>query len=463
MKKKSNKKLFIKKILLIMTVAMLCFVGLYGCGEEEDTTQHLDFSKDSDLAYLNGLEDGQYYVRHKNNTFEPIYFNKATFDYGSVASSSNTNRILWFKEDYDKIPTFDSNNGDTIVMYTTSELDERFILERFKDLGISIGWCKLTPTSSGKYTLNTNPDARTSYPESDADEIINFQNGVVILDKLQEVKARNKESLKLNEEQNVDYASTLKISEYGTVEDLKTNAYYNAEVYSGTQRSQMTLQANVHILGSCDVIKNLNYHFTDDYLLQVELPEDLITGYYMLNAVGVFRYIGNGDTYTAKTDYNKNIFTEEEKQKLAEAEEAKNKNEELNTTNGPKQIVVASDSVTLENTPEPSDDDIQVPTTAEDIKTEVFNVQNAVGKRLRFMIIFDGADASLLDGVTAMIQHPDGYYIETEKTYDGNLYADVNIDVDGEYKIIVKNANGLTVNVEGKILEDETEDQMISE
>ena len=205
------------------------------------------------------------------------------------------------------------------------------------------------------------------------------------------------------------------------------------------------------------MVKNLHYHFTDDYLLQVEIPEDLVTGYYMLNAIGTFRYIGMGDTYTVNTDYNKNIFTAEEKKKMEEAEAAKNNNEDLNSTDGPKQIVVASDSMTFENNEEPKSSSITAE-NQEDIKTESFDVKNAVGKTLRFLITFDGGEIEQLENVSAMIQHPDGYYIETEKTYDSNLYADVYIDIDGEYKVIVKNANDLIVNVEGKIMEDESED-----
>lgn len=430
---------------------MMLFIT--GCGEEENVNAINVY--DAEHSFLNGLVDGQYYVRHKNNTFEPIIFNAATFNYGDKTTGASTNRIMWFRDDFETIPTFDYNKGDTLIYYSSAEITEEYQLERFKDLGISVGICNIRPTVSGKYTVSTSPNDQNTFPNSDADEILKYNNSYLIIDKVQEIDVRDGDNLEINPEERVDYTKTMKITEYGTFDSLKKNAYYDFDIYSGSQKSILKLKADVHILGSCDVIKNINYHFTDDYLVNIEIPQNTVTGYYNINGLGVFRYIGIGDTYTANTDYNKNIFSEEEKK--AAAEEEKTFEDELTTTEG--SLVVGSDTKSIEEMREEVVDNAETEAfiPKEDIKRQQMDIQNAEGQTIRFMVRLEGSDPFDYENVSALIQHPSGYYINTQKTYEGNLYADVFIDTDGVYTVIVENAGSLVVDVKGEILDYGTE------
>ena len=46
----------------------------------------------------------QYYILHADKTYEPVYFGEASFSSGDTTTSPSNERVVWFREDFDKIP-----------------------------------------------------------------------------------------------------------------------------------------------------------------------------------------------------------------------------------------------------------------------------------------------------------------------------------------------------------------------
>ena len=107
-------------------------------------------------VYENAIKDGVFYVRHSDSVCEPVYFGEATFEKGSVSKIKNDKQVLWFRDDYSRIPTL--YKGESLIYYTQGLLDEQFTYERFEDFGYSIGMHGLEKTSSGRYLLHTDPE-----------------------------------------------------------------------------------------------------------------------------------------------------------------------------------------------------------------------------------------------------------------------------------------------------------------
>ena len=160
-------------VILIAILSLVTVLSLSGCGNSDETSKTLTVEKNSDKSYLNGLEDGKIYVRH-DNTFTEVYYNNTTFDQGTIVASPKEGRIYWFQGDEDKIPTL--YKGDSLVEFTNEVFEEKFILERFEDMGYSVGISNMQPIESGRYTVSTDVEKKNTYPYSDADDITKLTN-----------------------------------------------------------------------------------------------------------------------------------------------------------------------------------------------------------------------------------------------------------------------------------------------
>ena len=108
-------------------------------------------------------------------------------------------------------------------------------------------------------------------------------------------------------------------TKHGTIPGLKKDSFYNVRVYEGTVEHLYKLCANVFILGSMECLQNIDYKFEEEYLLKIELPANLKTGYYSINGLGVFRYVSES-TYNANTNFNEPNVLEDEGLKAKEKE-----------------------------------------------------------------------------------------------------------------------------------------------
>ncbi len=439
-----------KKTLLLLLIS-LCLSLCAGCGSSDAELSDELTTEDSEKSYLNGMEDGILYVLHADNTYEPTVFNAATFDRGDVASTPSMKRIMWFKQDFEEIPTF-TEGQDKLVLYTKDTVAEEITLERFKDLGVSVGICQMKPHDSGKYSVSTDPDDNNTYPESDADKILDYHNGSIIVDNIQNTKIRSGESLTINEEKDVVYEQTKEISEYGTIMNLEEGAYYDLDIYEGTQKSILKLCADTHIMGSCTVMKKLNYHFTDDYLQEFELPPDIHTGYYTLNALGMFRYISLAEPYTTTTDYNVGI-EEENSRDTNNNEEQTNKNTykepEPTKVVAPRnkdEIIDTANAQTVIDDSGANSKDGDVAETSYDIEAQESYV--------RFVVSLTGSEEDIYNA-TGSIVSPNGVAFPMSRIKTtGALYSDIYVETSGRYKLVLQNASALNPEISVKPIDE---------
>ena len=279
---------------LVGFLIILSFLqGCSGLSDKEPRTRPDGTPMTEYQVYENEIKDGVFYVRHSDSVCEPVYFGEATFEKGSVSKIKNDKRVLWFRDDYSRIPTL--YKGESLIYYTQGLLDEQFTYERFEDFGYSIGMRGLEKTSSGRYLLHTDPEKKCTYPASDADAILEIKNSSVLIDSIGDVKIRAAESESANEQP---------VTRCGSIAHLTKDYKYNVMVYEGTVEHSYTMAADVRIMGSMEGQVTADYSFVGDNTISLILPDTFNSGFYLINGVGLFRYI-DGTTYDeASTDMN---------------------------------------------------------------------------------------------------------------------------------------------------------------
>lgn len=388
-----------KKMKAIKKWMFLCLsvpLMLSGCQSGD-----IDGTEKESYEYLKNLEEETYYVRHENNECEKVYFGNATFEEEDVSSSAYDDRVMWFKEDFEEIPTL--YKGESLIYRTDYELNEEFTFERFENFGYSIGLCGMTPTVSGRYCLSTDPDDCNTYPDGDTDKILLLENEIVIIDTL------GGKELRESEEDSIIEGD---VTRCGTIKGLKAGNSYKAEIYEGTNRHEYLFKADVIILGSMEVIETTDYFFESETIINIKIPETFNTGYYMINGMGIFRYV-NGNSYDENTDFN-----------------IPNIKEDLNGVSTQVGSNNNFETITAEK-----EDDI-------DIKTKVFSVDKTGQKTIIVKVDAQG-DMSKIEGY---LISPSGKRYKMEKK-DRQFEISIDIKNLGEYTIEFLNLGNATAEV----------------
>lgn len=285
-----------KKIFALALVSSLLLTGCNSTDEKTTETKKAD--------YINNLEDGKYYVRHKNLKCDEVYLGEVTFDTTSLVTSAVDNRVIWFDENmYKEIPTL--YKGDSLIYKTSEEITETFNFERFEDFGYSIGLCGLTKTESGRYSISTDPDDNNTFPGGDTDALLQLNNESVIIDTI------GGDELRAPEEIDGKEIPGGPLTRCKSIKGLTKDKVYKTEIYEGTKRLEYKFAADIRIMASMEVRETSDYNFESETLMNISIPEDFNSGYYMINGMGVFRYV-NGDNYTNNTDFNIPNETEDE-------------------------------------------------------------------------------------------------------------------------------------------------------
>lgn len=285
-----------RKYLTLITGLLVFALSATSCGSKESSKQNASVAKPTeDSIDTSNLKSGNFYIYHNGETYSP-YFGAATFDKDQIKTSVSKEDVMWFKEDFSKIPTM--YQGDRLIYYSKDDFKEEFTYERFKDLGYSVGLCGIKVLNSGRYSISTDKKDNCTYPNGDTDALLllNNSNKYVILESLGNTKLRTVN----NEETGENYTY---LSNYGTITGLTKGEKYAAKVYAGTVEHDYTFTADVEILGAMEIYKTSNYDFIKQYVAEIEFPEWFNSGYYMINGCGIFRYI-NGTTADNTTNYN---------------------------------------------------------------------------------------------------------------------------------------------------------------
>lgn len=82
------------------------------------------------------------------------------------------------------------------------------------------------------------------------------------------------------------------ISRSGTIQGLVIGDQYDCDIRTGTEKIQsVKLTANIHAFSSAECYVFGGFTFVNDYIIKVDIPDYVTTGYYNLNGGGYFRYV----------------------------------------------------------------------------------------------------------------------------------------------------------------------------
>lgn len=218
---------------------------------------------------------------------EPVFFRLHLGDYNfkgkELEDTGEHPRTIWMDEAADKVlPTVTSR--DKLIYISDTQVPESIIFERFGDYGYTIGVANLIADGGDHYYLPyaTEDEAEFEYYidlESDAAILSEFTTITrLYLDKVGDTKV-NKDC----------------ITDGGTVGGLTKGEEYVCEFYTGTYYQDYLLKANIHTFCSLERFTSYNFEFLHSNCIAITIPDYFKSGYYMVNGVGLFRYVADED------------------------------------------------------------------------------------------------------------------------------------------------------------------------
>jgi len=293
-----------KRTWIIMLAGLLL---LAGCSKREVPVEETETEQEATLqivSEMDAVENGAYYVCH-NGTYEKLYVGAANYEI-RTQSNPDENRTLWFKDDFERIPTM--YQGDTLIYKNSAPLVEDVYMERFEYCGYTVGLSGLKRLESGRYSLSMKATDHNINPSSDAMELTKLGAEVVIIDRFGGADLRSG---------NVSYG--------GCILGLSKDKVYAADVYVGTYYHEMRLTADTIALTSMEAARTVDYEFLQNQLISIHIPEWYNSGYYLINGFGLVRYVA-GDSYNEDTDFNIPNIPPEEQESEEETEKGENNN-----------------------------------------------------------------------------------------------------------------------------------------
>ncbi len=406
----------IKKILEIIFVFALIMPVMCGCKGEASTAS--DNSEDN--SSLTDLESGMFYVRHKDNTCEPLVMGDPNFS--DVITYADPQRVVWFKDDAKSVPTL--YPGDSLILYSKEEFEESFTFERFKDLGYTFGVRSLAQTESGRYKVSTDKDKKCTYPGNATDEILRFDNENVTIDEIAGIPLRAPNiGDYINGDGDIDesaYQDASQVSPAGTIKGLKKDFSYDVKVFDGTTEHDYTWTADTWALSSMEAETTHRFDYESEVVINIYIPESYHSGYYTVNSIGMFRYVTE-DSYDENTDFNIPNLEEDEENSAS-------------YTNIGESQVVGEYSLEKGNT------------SRDDMAKAIFNVEtkDPVIATITFPDKKEGKP-----GITAIVVSPSGKRYSMEK--EGDTYSLYLIPEEtGSFTVEIYGLNGqkAVVNIE---------------
>ncbi len=276
-----------KKKRLVVAAAACCLAATLttGCGSFSRDYAYKSSYSVTTLKSADEMEDGGYYVKHTDGSYDKLYVGKATFSLSDSSPSEDDSHVLWFGKDYDCIPTM--LKGESIVYHNTKEFSGGVTIERFEDLGYTIGIAGLTRTSTGRFSFSTDTDDLNIDLSSDAGGLYQLGDHTVVLDKIGSTPLRSGN-----------------VSRAGTILGLTRGKTYAAYLYIGTELKEYNLVADVRAMASMDGATLTDYTYAADNVTQFKFPSNYQSGYYLVDGYGVVRYIASGDGYKESMDMN---------------------------------------------------------------------------------------------------------------------------------------------------------------
>lgn len=254
-------------IVLIIGFANGLFIRKHGFGDQKYRV--------TVVKNVDDLEDRSFYIQKENGTYERPYVGDTTF---TGASTSGKIRVAWFGKDYDRIPTM--HRGEKVVYRSKYEFTPSFSVERFQDIGYTIGICGMSPTSTGRYAFSTNPESRSIDINSSAGFLYNLGSHTVTMEMIGDTDLRRGN-----------------ISQVGTIVGLEQGKTYKADIYIGTEIQQYEFVADVRAFSSMEKYTIKDFLYEKNKVVSFEFPEYFNSGYYYVGGFGFVRYINSSKEY----------------------------------------------------------------------------------------------------------------------------------------------------------------------
>ena len=271
-----KRKVFQVCLYLIITLA------LSGCGgielfPEKETPYEL---KETDKEKLKKEE---YYVKD-GTKFYHCYMPDGTVQ--NMTNKPNPERIVWVGKDINLIPTLYKN--ESIAYCSESDSLEYVILERFENIGYSIGsYLSEYDMEKGLISLNTEH---------------NLVSGTSMKSTLSNAKSK---SIKIETINNQPVEQNM-LNDSGIFTCFEENLSYTLGYYAGTYYTESTVIADTQYLISYEIFQTDQIEYTKNGYLSITMPDYLKSGYYYINGSGFFRYVAeekqNADI--ASIDFN---------------------------------------------------------------------------------------------------------------------------------------------------------------
>lgn len=234
------------------------------------------------------LVSGTYYVVH-----EGIYYPAYTYLKNEAADSqlemtsylrTNPNRMSFYTlENVIDIPTLFP--GDHLVYYSTSDMLDCVLWERYKDLGATFGVRNLQKNKSGKYYADLTTDEECVIPDSELYDFYKMTVDNVMIDKVGGVVVNDD------------------VVQDGIIIGATKGKTYDMEVYTGTYYKHYNAVANIEAMKAYELFASIDIETLQDCFWEIDIPEYFVTGYYDVNGTGMIRIVKEPN-YSEETDYN---------------------------------------------------------------------------------------------------------------------------------------------------------------
>lgn len=283
-----------KKALLLFLLSFSALV-LTSCKDIQLFEEEVD---PNEQIYLEDYEitPDTYYI--KNGTrFVAVYM-----PYGNIkekAKMVKKSRTLWMVETNGDEALVPVHYSDELVAYASEKADLKEVsLERFKDLGHSIGVCGGELKNDGYYhvTIRKNTTSGSSFQllidETPSTEIrIESINGIKV----------SKEMIEPNT---------------GVFIGLEKGSTYKVGFFSGTYYYEADVTADTHFLQAYELYTYGTEQLKDTRhgYMCFETPSDLKSGWYNINGSGLFKYYNfkKGEQLLESVDMNEQYYNSEE-------------------------------------------------------------------------------------------------------------------------------------------------------
>ena len=276
----------------IIISALLTAALLSGCNSDIQIFEDPDAKYQANALSNGELETNIYYVKEGTKFYQVYECDKS----GGGADVDNT-RAAYFVGNYEpKVPTY--YKGELIAVASKNNTIDDLKLERYSNTGYSIGiygaqW------SDGYITFNM---SQNTVKESDAStKFKNSRSNYIMIESI-----------------NGQNVSADMLNKAGVFVGFEENKDYKVTFWAGTYYGTTTVTADTHFFQSFEAYTLEDHQITKNGYIAIRLPEDLKTGYYMIEGDGLFRYSEKEKGVDlASLDYNEPYFATAEDQLAA--------------------------------------------------------------------------------------------------------------------------------------------------